>query len=138
MQRIKLCGFILLFLVLISVGSLFLMNRKCEQLMSQAEQIMICWEEQQRYQENLPTEQQNPSAASIQAAEGLKTCWLNSYPILNVLVNQNKLSELNASVARILPFLLESSDELPSELQSILYQLQLLRQTEFPYVYNIF
>lgn len=125
MRRVKLCSIILVVLVFFSVSSLWLIDFKCDSLVSQITGIQSLCEKKETTQALVKTEQLNRS-------------WNNCYKLLSCLVKSDRLSEIDRSMARIGPFIENSSDDLSSELQSMLYQIDLLRETEFPYIYNIF
>lgn len=124
MQRVKLCAVILLILIALSVGSLWLISYNCNKLTLQIAEVQELYENREI-----------PSA--LKKADELNRSWRSCYKLLSCLVKHDKLSEINSSIARIRPFLENDDDELNAEFGSILYQINLLRDTEFPYLHNI-
>ena len=124
MKRVKMCCFILVFLVFVSLGALWVINFNCQSLENQIIEI-------QQLNENKKT------TLALEKTEQLNRSWNTTYKVLSCLVRHEKLSDINSSIARIKPYLESNNDELDSELNSALFQIDLLRKTEIPYLHNI-
>lgn len=77
------------------------------------------------------------SEKATAAAANLSKKWVDYERIMSVLVHENKLNSIGASVAKIQPFLDTDSDELEAELQSVRLQLVILYRSELPLWYNV-
>ncbi len=77
------------------------------------------------------------SEKAVAAAELLSLEWYKYERRMSVLVRDDKLNTISASVARIKPYIEEANDELDAELQNISRQLTIIYRTELPIWYNI-
>ncbi len=77
------------------------------------------------------------SEKAVAAAELLSLEWYKYERRMSVLVRDDKLNTISASVARIKPYIEEANDELDAELQNISRQLTIIYRTELPMWYNI-
>lgn len=125
MRRVKLCCIILGIVLFFSLGSLWVLDYECGKLLNQISVI-----------EELQT--QEKTAQALEETDELCRMWQHSYKILSVMVRSDKLSEVNAILARLRPLMEKDNDELGAELRSAIYQLGLLCETEYPYLHNIF
>ena len=124
MRRVKLCSVILIIPIFLSAGSLWLISYNCNKLTSQIITVQELYEKGEI-----------PSA--LDKADELNRSWNSYYKILSCLVKYDKLSGINSSIAKIRPYIENDSDELSAEFRSVLYQIKMLNNTEFPYLYNI-
>ena len=124
MRRVKFCCVILLIIIVLSSFSLYIINKSCDNLTDEIHQI------QELYQKK-------DTKSALEKTEELNLSWEKTYKLLSCLVKHEKLSEINSSIARFRPFIENGNDELTAEFGSALYQIDLLCETEFPYLHNI-
>lgn len=124
MARVKACFAILGVLVIICGVTLTLINSRCDVLAEQVTEIS-------KFTENNKTEK------AIEMVDKLDRTWEGDYKLLSCLVRHEKLAELNASLAKLRPLLESNNDEISAEISTILFQISLIKETEFPYLYNI-
>lgn len=125
MTRIKISAFIICLLILTSIFSGIWINRKCKSLIelsSQAEELFSSDEKEK----------------AIEITKKLETEWEDFRAGAAVLLQNNKLSEIDRICARIKHLAENDSDELLSELTELENMLDLLRNGEIPKINSIF
>lgn len=125
MIRIKLCAGILLALMVFCASSLWVIRTESEELCAITENVKVL-------SENKKTDE------AMEACHELARFWESYYKLLSVFVKGDKLTGINASVAKIKPYLEEENEELKAELDSIIYQTEWILETELPYFHNVF
>lgn len=125
MTRIKISVFIICLLILTSIFSGIWINGKCKSLIelsSQAEEFFSSGEKEK----------------AVEITEKLETEWEHFRTGAAVLLQNNKLSEIDRICARINHLAENDSDELLSELTELENMLDLLRNGEIPKINSIF
>ena len=125
MTRIKISIAILCILIAISTFSGIWINGKCKSLMelsSQAEKLFSSDEKEK----------------AIEITKEIETEWENFRAGACVLVNNNKLSDIDRICARVKHLAENDSEELLSELTELEHILDLLRCGEIPKITSIF
>lgn len=125
MLRIKFCAGILLALMIFCASSLWVIKSESEKLCRLTENVKILSENEK-------------TGEAMEACHELARFWESYYKLLSVFVKGDKLIGINASVAKIKPYLEEENEELKAELDSIIYQAEWILETEFPYFHNVF
>lgn len=124
MKRVRVCTWIFAVLIIISAGSLFLMKKQCSELENQIKIIYSLHEEDKTEEE-------------IAEIENLNIIWEKDFKVLCCLVRQDRILELNSSIAKLKAYAKDANDELGGELKSALYYIDMLEHSEMPYLYNI-
>ncbi|HOV41303.1 MAG TPA: DUF4363 family protein [Oscillospiraceae bacterium] len=124
MKRVKLCCIILIFIIAFSAGMLKLIDMRCDEMLAAVSEIEVLLEKKE-------------TARAIEKTDELNLLWGKYYKLLSCLVKHDKLSEINASVAKIKPLIKSENAEVFSELKSLSYRFSLIKDTEFPYWHNI-
>lgn len=125
MRRVGICCIIMVILIGTSIMSVFIIGNNCISLKDTVSEIQILYKNDE-------------TAQALKKTEELNRSWNKRYKILSTLINQDKLYEINTSIAKIRPFIQDGNDEIDAEFQSILYNLEFIRSSEFPFLYNIF
>ena len=124
MKRVKLCSVILVVLITITIGTLFIIQKKCAELKELANQTLILYE-------NKNTEE------ALKKAEELNRAWDKHYKFFHCCVKNDKLNNINSELAKIIPLIENNDDQVISELNSLIYELDFLCKNETPYIYNL-
>lgn len=124
MGRVKVCVGILLGLVLVAIITLSIISSRCDALTNQVMAIGVLTERKEM-------------AAALEQVDALDRSWEGDYKLLSCLVRHEKLADINASLAKLKPLIENGNDEVSAEVSSILFQISLLKETEFPYLYNL-
>lgn len=114
----------LIVIIIYSVSSLFVLDSWNDRLKSQIENI-------QQIYESGDTEE------ALRLSNELNDFWHRYEKRVTMIINDDALSELNISIAKITPFISNENDELIAELQSIYHQIDQIYEEEFPMWYNI-
>lgn len=125
MTRIKISTAILCLLIAISIFSGIWINGKCKSLIElslQAEEFFSSDEKEK----------------AIEVTKRLETEWEDFRSVAAVLIQNNKLSEIDRICARIKHLAENDSEELLSELTELEHILDLLRNGEIPKINSIF
>lgn len=125
MTRIKISIFIICLLILTSIFSGIWVNGKCRSLIelsSQAEKLFSSDEKEK----------------AVEITKKLETEWEDFRAGAAVLLQNNKLSEIDRICARIKHLAENDSDELLSELTELENMLDLLRNGEIPKINSVF
>ena len=125
MTRIKISTAILCLLIAVSIFSGIWINGKCKSLIelsSQAEEFFSSDEKEK----------------AIEVTKRLETEWEDFRSVAAVLIQNNKLSEIDRICARIKHLTENESEELLSELTELEHILDLLRNGEIPKINSIF
>lgn len=124
MQRVWVCTVIMVLLAGASVFGAWLVDSSCERLSDGINEAKSLYDE-------------GEISAAVERMDALYDEWDMDLKIMSCLAGKDRLSGLNASIARVKPFMETENDELDAEILSVLYQLDLLRREEKPYYWNI-
>ena len=124
MRRVKISFFLILFILIYSVSSLFILRSCNNKLKSRVEQI-------QRVYESGDTE------GALRLSNEMNDYWHKYEKTVTMIIHDDTLGELNSSIARITPFIANENEELIAEIQSIYHQIDQIYEEEFPAWYNI-
>ena len=83
------------------------------------------------------SENDNMTAAEEKAAQ-LEKEWFSYRGRMSFMVREEKLNELNVTIAKIRPYSEEANDELEAEISNARRQLEILYREELPLAANIF
>jgi len=111
-------------LIIITIGTLFMIRKKCTELKDLAGQTLILYE-------NKNTEE------ALKKAEELNQTWDKHYKFFHCSVKNDKLYNINSEIAKIKPLIENNDDQVISELNSLIYELDFLSNNETPHIYNI-
>lgn len=125
MKRIKLSLLIVITIISVSIWNLFTIQTRYHELLSLAEQTGVLIKE-------------GDKDAAIDMAHQTENYWEDLQDISSLLIHNEKIVNIHASVARIAPLIEEDSDEAYAELQVLKEQINRLCDTEMPNIYNIF
>lgn len=125
MTRIKISVFIVCLLIFTSVFSGIWINKKCKSLIELSHHTGELFSADEKEQ-------------AIEITEQLETEWENFRSFATVLINNNKLAEIDRICARIKYLTKNNSEELLSELSELENMLDLLRNGEIPKINSIF
>lgn len=125
MTRIKISVFIVCLLIFTSVFSGIWINKKCKSLIELSYHTGELFSADEKEQ-------------AIEITEQLETEWENFRSFATVLINNNKLAEIDRICARIKYLTKNNSEELLSELSELENMLDLLRNGEIPKINSIF
>lgn len=124
MRRVKIAAVMLIVILAYSVGSLFVL-RSCNHRLEQClYAVGTAWKSED-------------SVGAMEAAEQLNRYWAEYEKTVTMIVHDDSLAELNISVAKLPPLISSDSDEVESELESALHQLEYIYNEECPYWFNI-
>ncbi len=124
MNRVIMSVCLMLAIIFYSTASAFIIGHENNKLISVIDEISA-------YSEK------GDSEKAVAAAELLSLEWYKYERRMSVLVRDDKLNTISASVARIKPYIEEANDELDAELQNISRHLTIIYRTELPIWYNI-
>lgn len=125
MNRVIVSFCLLVGIVLCAVGSAEVIRNENDELIEIIDEIIL-------YSEN------GDDGMASAAAEKLSVKWNDFERKMSLLVRDDKLNTVSASVARIKPYVSDANDELAAELQNIRKQLSIIYRSELPVWYNIF
>ena len=125
MNRVIVSFCLLVGIVLCAVGSAEGIRNENDELIEIIDEIIL-------YSEN------GDDGMASAAAEKLSVKWNDFERKMSLLVRDDKLNTVSASVARIKPYVSDANDELAAELQNIRKQLSIIYRSELPVWYNIF
>lgn len=125
MTRIKISVFIVCLLIFTSVFSGIWINKNCKSLIELSHHTGELFSADEKEQ-------------AIKITEQLETEWENFRSFAAVLINNNKLAEIDRICARIKYLTKNNSEELLSELSELENMLDLLRNGEIPKINSIF
>lgn len=125
MNRVIVSFCLLVGIVLCAVGSAEVIRNENDELIEIIDEIIL-------YSEN------GDDGMASAAAEKLSVKWNDFERKMSLLVRDDKLNTVSASVARIKPYVSDANDELAAELQNIRKQLGIIYRSELPVWYNIF
>lgn len=124
MKRVILAVCLMLAIMSYSAAAAFIIGHENRELISLIDEITA-------YSEK------GDSEKAVAAAEALNLKWYDFERKMSVLVRDDKLNTISASVARVKPYIEEANDELEAELQNISRQLTIIYRAELPLWYNI-
>lgn len=124
MRRVKFCAGLFLAIIVLCGISLWTLDSRCDRLRDAVTGIQASYEE-------------GNIGEAEEKAEELIQLWEKSFRVMSVLVDQDRLSEINLSISRIIPFLEKGSEEAAAELEGLQFQISLIKRMECPYYYNI-
>lgn len=125
MKRLILCATILVIIITGSVLSLFLINKKNQQLIKTLDAVT-------EYAEDRKTDQ------ALEKIDEFSRSWKKYYICVSFLVESSCLEDISASCSKLKALLLKDSEELYSECETIKYGITLIYNNEFPYLHSIF
>ncbi len=125
MTRIKISAGIILLLILTSIFSGVWINNQCKSIISLSEQTGEIFSD-------------GDKEKAMQIIEQIETKWENFRKTASMLIQNNKLSEIDRICARIKYLAQNDSEELLSELSELKNMLDLLRNGEIPKITSIF
>lgn len=124
MKRVITAFIMLGAIILYSVSALMLIKNENSRIISKLDEIRsYC-------------EKDDMSSAEQKAAE-LESIWFSYEKKMSFVVKDDKLHELNTTVAKIRPYCEEANDETEAEIQNVRHQLNLVLNLETPYWYNV-
>ena len=125
MNRVIVSFFLMVGIVLCAVGSAAVIRNENRELIEIIDEIIL-------YSEN------GDNGKASAAAERLSAEWNDFERKMSVLVRDDKLNAISASVAKIEPYADGENEELTAELNSIRRQLYIIYRGELPVWYSIF
>lgn len=125
MTRIKISILIICILILTSILSGIWINGRCKSLIELSVQAEEFFES-------------GDKKKAVELTKKLETEWENFRSVASVLLQNNKLSEIDRICARIKPLAENDSEELLSELAELENMIDLLRCGEIPKITSIF
>lgn len=125
MKRVRICLVIMASLIVMSIISVMIIHSECDELYAITTQI-------QEYVDDNDTEN------AIKKADELEHIWQRNYKVFRCITSNPKIFDLNELIARIKPNIIEDNQDLSSDLNSILYNLDFISNKETPHIYNIF
>ena len=125
MNTIKICGLTLFLLVGISVFSGIYINMSCNKIIDKIEQIDV-------------SSHRNDMESAAKTASELMDEWEKFNKIASLLIHNDKLTEAQFSLARILPLIESENDELGAELSELKSAVEHISEGEKPILRNIF
>lgn len=125
MARIKLS---LVIIILITVGSIlstYTVQRKYHKLLTMIE----------KSQELVEDGKQEEAVAE---ADKIIEYWDKLHKGSNIFVRSDKIADIHSSIARIKPYIVEESEDINAEFESLKEMVRWLYESEMPYPSNIF
>ncbi len=124
MKRFVLSLAILVIIVCYSASGIFILKEKNNRLINLLNEILYYYNS-------------NDYDKALSLAKSFDKDWYDYERKMSVLVHDNKIQNINMSVAKIKPYLNDKNEELNAEIESICHQIELMYQAEFPTWYNI-
>ncbi len=124
MRRVWLCAAILAVIIISCAVSTIVVEKKCSEL---TEKIVAA---QELYNSGSKEE-------AVKRMDGIYDDWEWACRYFSCVMEKERLFELNASIARIKPFMESDNDELSAEFRSVIFQLELIGNSEMPYIWNV-
>lgn len=124
MRRVKIAVTLICLIVIYATYSLFVLKDQNDLLKSRIEEI-------QRIYESGDVE------GALALSNELNDFWHEYERKVTMIINDDALSSLNISIAKITPFISNENAELIAEIQSIYHQIDQIYEEEFPSWYNI-
>lgn len=123
MKRLGISITVLAIVFIYSLSTLFIIKNYNIKLSTAVVNVQTLFENEQ-YEE------------AVDASEELMQVWEKYETVMLIMVRDDKLSDLNQSIAKIHSFAKKQNDELEAETQSVIFQLDHIYETEYPHWYN--
>lgn len=124
MKRITLCIGILCAIIIVSVTSLFMLNKNNKILIDKIDEIIDLYNQE--------------SDKVSEKVSDLENYWEDYYIRISFVVQSLTLDDISYSVEKLTPLYEQDSDEFISECESIKYWVQRVYDSQFPHFYSIF
>ncbi len=124
MKRITLCIVIFAAIIVISAGSLFMLNKNNKELTGKIDEIIELYD--------------NGSDEISDKVNELEEYWEDYYIRISFVAQSSTLDDISYSVAKLLPLYEQDSDEFVSECESIKYWIKRVYDSQFPHFYSVF
>ncbi len=124
MKRAIAAVIILGIILVYSFGASIIIKNENSRLVYVLDEIQACYEN-------------SDMTSASENADKLEDLWGRYQKVMSVFVKDDKLNELDTTVAKIKPYIEEANDELEAEIQNVRHQLWLIYKTEVPYWYNL-
>ena len=125
MTRVKVSLWILSFLLIFSISSGIWVNLRCRDLLELSSSISLCIED-------------GDYDSAHDYAEKLTQTWESFRSIADIIVKNDRLSDISRVCSRLVPILEAGSDELNAELDELTELIKLLKSSELPIITSIF
>ncbi|MBP1545516.1 MAG: DUF4363 family protein [Oscillospiraceae bacterium] len=124
MKRVKAAAVLIVIIILLSVGSLFILSHLNRDFKGRLYEIRSAYES-------------GDTAKAQSLADELEAQWHSYEKKVTMLVHDDELKEIALSVSKISPFIADDSDEVTAEIDSACNQIDRLYEEEFPHLHNI-
>lgn len=124
MKRVKAAAVLIVIIILLSVGSLFILSHLNRSFKAKLYEIRTAYES-------------GETAKAQSLADNLEAQWRSYEKKVTMLVHDDELKEIALSVSKIPPFISDDSDEVTAEIDSACNQIDRLYEEEFPSLHNI-
>lgn len=124
MKRITLCIGIISVIIIISVSSLFILNKNNKKLTDKIDEIIELYN--------------NESDEVSDKVNDLEDYWEDYYIRISFVAQSSTLDDISYSVAKLLSLYEQDSDEFISECESIKYWIERVYDSQFPHFYSVF
>ena len=124
MKRVKAAAVLIVIIMILSVGSLFILSHLNRNFKDKLFEIRTAYES-------------GDTATAQSLADRLEDEWHRYEKNVTVLVHNDELKEIALSVSKISPFIADDSDEVIGEINSACNQIDRLYEEEFPDLHNI-
>ncbi|MDE6149532.1 MAG: DUF4363 family protein [Ruminococcus sp.] len=124
MKRITLCIGIFIAIIVVSIGSLFLLHKNNKELTEKIDEIIELYN--------------NESDEVSDKVNDLEKYWDDYYIRISFVAQSSTLDDISYSVAKLLPLYEQDSDEFVSECESIKYWIKRVYDSQFPHFYSVF
>ena len=124
MKRITLCLVIFAAIIVISAGSLFMLNKNNKELTGKIDEIIELYNKE--------------SDEISDKVNELEEYWEDYYIRISFVAQSSTLDDISYSVSKLLPLYEQDSDEFVSECESIKYWIKRVYDSQFPHFYSVF
>ncbi|MCC8191735.1 MAG: DUF4363 family protein [Ruminococcus sp.] len=125
MKRFVISVILLAAIIFGSITSLFVFDRKNDEMTERISYIQTLYK-------------QNKTDEAEEELARLDRFWNEYYNFMSFIVQSTKLEEISLSVSKLEYLLKMDSEEFLSECDSIKYGIQMIYDSEFPYLHSIF
>ena len=124
MIRVKIAVWLMLGILAYSIASLFILDSRNDELKARLHEVRRLYDS-------------GDIDGALRESNVLNDMWHEYEKAVTVIIHDDQLDQLNASIARITPLIADGSDELIAEIQTVFHEIDQIYESEFPTWYNI-
>ncbi len=124
MKRVVICAAIISVIILSSIGSLFILKTQNEKIIEYVDEAILLWKK-------------NETGEALEKIDELNRFWQKYYIRISFIVQNDKMENINTSVAKLKPLVITGNEEFYAECENIKLLLEMIYDSQFPYLHSI-